>query len=337
MPQFFDPKKARLFPECAIEAVDQASVSTSGETVSRYSVSPYHVSIENMHVDPTADMDVFLGVDGVAERMKYRSNACIPISGATIEDYWKREKFTASKSLDISYRMTAAAATHAWGRWNLTVRAPSIIEKLRIHQKLTAEEQQISDNLDLEDNLAVGSLPMQPSLLDPRFVYTQNLEIEPIYRSLTALAANSASIIGNPIPCPSDRVMFLLGISIDDTFAANYSDTFITVDRDDRDFDYLKLDASAMPNKLTVPCYIPFTEKLVVNLETTTGSGGNTVECGIVVGSRPRTLMDHLKWGNDLPYRSEVESTEAQQLIDKYTKNSSPRDNLISRIKAGLI
>lgn len=337
MVQFVNPSKAKLFPECLIEAVDQAAVVVGGSSVAKYLVSPYHVTLENLHVDPIANMDVVLGVDGVAEKMRYRTDAVLPVAAATIEDYWKREKFTARTSLDLQYRMTVGAATHAWGRWNLSIRAPSILDKLRMNQKLTSEEQQISDNLDLEDQLAVGVFQASPSLLDPWSVYRQALEIEPMYRSQVAMAANTTSVVAQEINCPSDQVCFLLGVMIDGTFAANFSDSFITVDRDDQDYDYMKLDCSAMPALQTVPCFVPFASKLVVNIDTITGSGGNTVECGFLIGRRPRTLLDHIKWGDNLPYRSEVESTEAQSLIDKYTKGNSPRDQLITKIKAGLL
>lgn len=335
-PQWVDPRKAKFFPECVIEAVDQNAVDTGGDIVARYVCSPFHSVIENVQVESTANMDVFLSVDGQAEKMQYRSNAVLPIAAANVEDYWKKEKYIATKTFEVSYRMTAGAGANVWGRWNITTKAPTIIEKLRSNQKLTSEEQQIADNLDLADNLAVGYLPMMPSLLDPRYQFTQFQEIEPIYRSVAAMAANTSSTIAYEINCPQDMIYTLLGVSIDGTFAAVYSDSYFIVDRDN-DYDYIKMDASAMPANETIPCFVPFTDKLVCSIDSVTGSGGGTIECGFLIGKRKRTLLDHIKWGKDLPYRSEVEQTEAEALIDKYTKGLSPRDNLVFKVKAGLI
>jgi hypothetical protein len=332
-PQWVDPRKAKFFPECLIEAVDQDAVAAAGTNVARYVCSPFHSVIENINIESTANMDVFLGIDGVAEKMMYRSNSVLPISAATIEDYWIKDKFVATKSFDFMYR---GAAAHVWGRWNITTKTPTIIEKLRAKQKLTAEEQQIADNLDLLDHISVGYIPQSPSALDPRYQFTQFTEIERIYRSVAAMGANTASVIGYEINCPQDQVYVLLGVSVDATFAAVFSDSYMIVDRDN-DYDYMKMDCSAMPANETVPCFVPFTDKLIVSLESITGSGGNTIECGFLVGKRPRTLIDHIKWGDNLPYRSEVEETEANELINKYTKGLSPKENMLNKIKAGLL
>jgi len=117
----------------------------------------------------------------------------------TLPMEWTKEKFIATKSFEIMYRDATAAATNVWGRWNITTKVPSILDKLRSKQKLTSEEQQIADNLDLEDNLAVGSLPMQPSLIERRTVWPQFQKIEPIYRNLALLAANSSVVVGYDI------------------------------------------------------------------------------------------------------------------------------------------
>jgi len=342
MPQFCDPKKTKFFPETVIEAIDAASITTGGESVAKYTCSPYHTIIENIHIDPIHDMDVFLGIDGVAEKMQYRSNCVNPIGVSAGEDFWKKEKFVATKTIEFMYRMAAGAATHAYGRWNITTKTPSIIDKLRANQRLTSEEQQIADNLDLEDNLAVGSLPQASSLIDRKTVWPLFSSIEPIYREVAAFGANTSNIIGYEINCPQNMVGVLLGVMVDPTWIGHFSDTYLTVDRDN-DYDYMKLDCSAMPIHMatsvgeTVPCFVPFIDKLVVSLDSITGSGDAGVKCGFIIGMRPRTLLDHIKWGSNLPYRSNVEETESSQLIDKYTKGLGPRENILNRIKAGLL
>ena len=163
IPQWVDVRKTKYAPESLIECVDQAAVTTGGEVVSRYVNSPFHTCIENMQIESTANMDVFLGVDGVAEKIQYRTNALVPISSVAGEDVWKWNKHIATKTLEVMYRMTAGGGANVYGRWNLTTYPPSILDKMRMKQKLTAEEQQIRDNLDLEDQLAVGHLRYPPS------------------------------------------------------------------------------------------------------------------------------------------------------------------------------
>lgn len=327
-----------------MEALDNDPVTNTNFSVGQYLCSPFIQSVENMQVDPIVGVDALVTIDGAAESVKVRANAQAPVrdalttvAGVSSGDHFKVDKLVSKNSSEVYLRGIAAGPyNHVFTRYNVTVRAPTIVDNLRLGMPLTAEEQQISNALFLEDNLAVGLIPRPRSLLGD--VSDMFDKIEPYAFTLAAVAATSDTPIGYRLDVPSEQVWVLLGIGIETigtNFTGVFSDTFIRVDRDG-DPNLLVLDCSAMPNMSTVRCYVPFTQKLYIHLTSATGSGGATVPVWFIIGKRPATLVDHIRWGDKFRYRSIVEQQEAEALIKDYT-SGAPQDNLIYKIKAGVI
>ena len=317
-----DPSRAKYMPEMLPEILNEASVSTTGCRIASYVLRDRRAVIENAHVfTQTANLDFVVSCDSL-ERARIRSNVY------SLTDRLRYNKFVAKDTIDFSAIMTAGGPTaNVRSGWHITFRKPLPVDKLREGAALDSTEETIADSVNLADNLNLGTIPYYQSLMniDPAKMFDQ---IIPVEKSMAALAASSeAQIGGSQIPANGNLVV-LLGIMVDTTpLTASPDDTFIVVDRD-ADADYIKVDVTGMPDNLYVPCYIPAVDKLDVRIESTTGSGGSTIPCGFVYGTRKLTVGDYIRW--ELGYRSPIARSEAMTLISRYPE-------LAKRIQAGLL
>lgn len=333
MTAFTDPRKAKYWPECLLECIDQAAVTTAGQTIATYQCDPYSMQFENMQVESTPSLDMLLATDGIAENMKLRADACLPISFAVNEDHWFLHKITATRTADVSLRMApgAAAVANVWSRFNYTVRKPTIVDKLRLGLSLDSDESRIATALALEDSLSLELIKRSPSLLSDE-VWKQFDEVKEYPFDLGALAAGSTTQIGARLDVPHEWVWVLLGVRVESLpFMGTASDSFFRVDRDN-DPSYMNLDLSGMPQMKTCRCYVPFTDKLTCSIVSATGSGGRNVYASYFIGKRPATAVDHIKWGSNFPYHSDVYRVSVEALIEKYKSKG-----LLDRIKAGTL
>lgn len=333
MPAFTDPRKAKYWPECLLECVDQAAVTAAGQNIATYQCDPYFMVFENLQVEQIPNMDMLLAVDGIAEDQKSRSDACLPISLAVNEDHWSLQKNHAVKTAEITLRMTpgAAGVANVWTRWNYTVRKPTIVDKLRFGLSLDGEESKIANDMALEDSLSLNLIQRSPSLISDE-VWKQFDKISEYPFDLGALAAASNTTIGARVDVSHEWVFVLLGVRVESLpFIGTASDSFFVVDRDN-DASYMKLDISGMPQMKTCRCYVPFTDKLACRIETATGSAGSNVYASYIIGKRPATIIDHIKWGSNYPYHSDVYRVSVESTIEKYRAKK-----LLDRIKAGTL
>jgi hypothetical protein len=318
---FVDPNRVKYPPEMLIEAINQVAVTTGGDTVASYRFTNKHVTFENPHVESTANLDFIVATDS-GEKVRIRSN--VP----TDTDPLRRTKVLARNTLDVSMQMTVGAGANVWSRYNITVRKPLPVDKLRYDENLDANEVPISDSLNLDQALSIGTIGYHPSLLniDPGKMFDEIITVE---RLLTAMAANSESVIGGAqVLINPGTVAVLLGVMIDTTnISASASDTYLMVDRDG-DYGYMQMDVTALPDNLYVPCFVPAIETLKVWVKTITGSAGQTVPAGFIYGVRPLNISDHLLWG--IPYSSNIKTAEVNELLSKNQRTAN-------MIKAGVI
>jgi hypothetical protein len=312
------PDKAKYFPEMLIEAINQASISTNGESIASYSLIDRRCTVENPEVHTqTANLDLVITADST-ERARIRSNA------QTLQDRNRYIKIRARETVDFSGIMTAGGpTTNVRSRWNMTFREPLVVDKLREKGQLDSVEDSLVKDLHLEENMSFGTIPHNQSLLniDPSKLFD---DVIPVEKNMTAMGASSSSIIGGSainIPNPNSQVAVLLGVMIDTTCfgAGTPDDTFIIVDRD-TDPEYMKLDVTALPDFTYLKCYVPAIKKLEVRIESTTGTGGNTVPCGFIYGIRNLNVADHIRW--KLPFNSATARSDAQKLVTDWPKTA---------------
>jgi hypothetical protein len=319
-----DPSKARLFPEMLIEALSQDSITTGSEKVASYVLRDKHVLLEDPQVESTSGLDLIISPDG-GERTRIRSNAVIST------DARRATKIRARQTLDVSMQMASGSASNIWTRYNLTVRKPLTVDKLRYDMSLDALEAQVADSLLLEDHLSIGTIPYHESLLniDPSKKFD---EIIPVEKSMTALSAASEAVIGGAeITARPGELVVLLGVMLDTsifaTAVAPANDTYLVVERDGQP-DYMKLDYTAMADGLYHKCYVPAVEKLRVTVESATGSGAAAYPAGFYYGTRKLGLADYVRWDLPVPtptLRADIETLKAKQ----------PR--IFASIKAGVL
>jgi len=306
-----DPSKARYFPEMLIEAVNQSSISTSGETIAQYRLEDRHAAIEQAEVvTQTANLDMVISTDG-SERARLRSDA------QTLLDVRRRMKLNARQQIDFTGIMTAGGpTTNVRCRWNLTFRKPLSVDKLRSGIQLDTEELAIAEELRLVDNLALGSIPYHQSLLDidANKMFDEVIFVE---RNQAIIAAGAEATIGGAKINANGQLIVLLGVMLDTAIlgAGTADDTFLIVDRDS-DPEYMKLDITAMPDNVYLKCYVPAVKDLKVYIRSATGTSADGV--GFIYGIRDITLADRIRWG--LPFPSPTAKLEAQRLVKDYPK-----------------
>ena len=316
-----DPSKTKFFPEMLIEALNEPTITTAEAKVASYNWTERRCIVENIEpFTQTANCDLIVMADSV-EKARIRSDS------VTLRDVRRKHKIAARETLDISLQMTAGAAANVRTYWNMTFRRPLPVDKIREGKQLDTNEDSIAQMTNLEDYLSFGAIPYHQSLMniDPNKIFE---EVIPVEKVLTAIAANGESIIGGQSIPANDQLLVLLGIMVDTTnLPATPSDTFFCVDRD-IDANYMRLDCSAMPDNVYIPCYVPATKKIECRIESATGTGVNTVDAGFVYGVRPLSIADHIAWG--LEFKSANDRSKAQALVTKYP-------TLAKRIQAGLI
>ena len=337
MTAIVDPRRTRLPPESIIESLNTATVGTSNAIVGSYQCDPFVSTLENFQIESTNNLDMVLAIDGAAESEKLRTNAVVQITDDHTGDRARFSKFTAKRTAEVALRMTAATAANVYSRYNITTRAPSIIDKIRLDMPLTSEEEQLATEYNVYDKISTGVIPKWVSLLDKNEVWKMFDRIREYPTMLAAIAAATAApgvTAGYQIDVPQETVYVLLGISMDSTqFAGVFSDTFLCVDIDGI-ANYMRLDASGIPVNAIMPCYIPFIQKMLVRVESANGSAGNTVAVNYIVGRRPATIVDHLKWGDKFPVRNPVDQMEMDKILNKYEQNGQ---NIKKMIKVGLM
>lgn len=320
-----DPSKIKYFPEMLPEALNEPSVSVAGQKVASYNMSDRRCVIENIEcMTPTANLDLVVSTDS-GEKCRIRSDS--PANN----DPRRYHKISARETMDFSAIMTAGGPTaNVRFRWNMTFRRPLPIDKRREGAQLDTEEGPISELVNLDDNLSLGTIPYWQSLMhiDPAKLFD---DVIPVDKELAAMAAASESVVGGSpinVPNPNSQLIVLLGVMIDRTaLPATPSDTFLVIDRD-IDSDYVRLDVTAITSNQYIPCYIPALKKLEVRVESATGSGGGVIPVGFSYGIRKLNVADYIRW--KLPYNSPIARSDAQALISKY--NSTAK-----KIQAGMI
>lgn len=329
-----DPNRVKFPPEGFLEITGTEGGSQIADlaTYTLDSYSNYMGYIENAiaYTAPASDdMDLIIGIDGRAETMRIRT---VVENSATI--WLQKTPFT--RSAHISVRMaTGNVPEGTIGSWNLTVRKPTLLDKIRNEIRMTQDEIRIADELALDDMISMGIAPVHRRLYGDD-VLGEFQQIEPMSFNLGVLDADSTTDLGPGISVPNEWIYTLLGVYMgsSETWpfqAAGINDTFLVVQRDG-DYEYIKLDMAGMQPGNMYRCYIPFTDRMRIHIESDTGSGTAEIYAGYVIGKRPATVIDHLKWGSNLPFGNIVKKNVVDALIEKYSAKG-----LQEKIIAGLI
>lgn len=327
-----DPNRVKYPPEGLVD-IEIEDLTASPTVIAEYSTTgQLLMSITRMSMlEETANAQLLLGVDGRAESMR--------VDGvATNIDTALYQNMIARYSATLYARTTTGTANNVPIGWSMLVRQPTIVDKIRMSMPLTADEREIADRLALEDMISLGLVPYPTPLLSTDDVMTRFAHIEEMSYPLGTLGASTVTQIGPTINVPLEHVYVLLGVYLRIATGGTWpwatsspDDTFVVVNRD-QDMEYMRLDAAGLASGRIVRMYVPFTQRLSVMIDTTSGSGSEAIYAGLIIGKRPATVIDHIRWGSNMPYGNAVERENINELIKRYEEKG-----LVDRIKAGII
>jgi hypothetical protein len=346
-PAFVDPKRVAYSPESLLESQDVNPVAVGGTVFARYhDWPPYYVEIERMTVEHGAqDLSVVVSADGYSRKMTYHARAgprdtwSGPIADPT--------KVTVRDTAELMILPeTGVADANITARWNMTVRYPTVADKLRLEQAtsypvpMNAAEKAIVEKYNMRNMLKMGMLPRNEDLLGDN-VFKWFDEILVVGRQLPDIADGDEWICGGEMKVPYRKCFTLLGIEFDATAAAAIqgianNELWIKIDRDATN-DYMVLDALTMPTDGTSGhatfmsrLFMPALEKMAIRVDNQSGaavSETDDVTMRFIYGVRSLNVFDHLMW--QYPFFDEKDEDAANALNDEFL--------LTEKIAAGLI
>jgi len=345
MPAYVDPKSVNYAPESLPESQNVGTVAVGGTVVARYmDWPPYYVEMENLVVEHGAQNEtVIVSADGYARKMHYHTRAD-PLD-TWAGNHVSPNKVLARDSMELMINPESGVAdTDITARWNMSVRDPTVLDKLRIQRvtnypvNFTAAERALIEKYDLEAIRDIGVMPRNENLLGDN-VFKWFDEIQQVARRIPAIANGEELVVGGELKVPYEKLYVLLGISFDSVAATASglaaSELWIKVDRDAKN-DYIVMDAVTMPEVTAadmtdgVRMFVPALEKMRVRLDNQSGgdiAAGDALNLRFIYGIRDLTIIDHLKW--NYPFFKESDEARAIELDEKY--------QIRERIAAGLI
>lgn len=338
-PAYVDPKKVQYAPESLVESQNVPTIPVGGIRFASYlDWPPYIVEARKLVVSPGTACETVVSADGFERKMTYHNEA------DAVQDTARTEptKILAKNALELSMNtITPAGETNMQARWNLTIRSPTIADKIAMKIPLTPNQEAIAEKYGLREMHEMGTLPKHKNLLGDDVVNWFD-EIVEIGRRLPTVDAGSELIVGGVKNVRFDKLFVLLGIAFSKDALVDagigYDDTYIKIDRDAMT-EYMVLDAATMPDlpgpaqgdtgmQHTVRMYMPALEKFAVRIDTTTGfTAADNLRLRYIYGIRPLTVIDHIRW--KYPFFSEKDTARGAELDAKH--------NLTERIAAGLI
>ena len=339
-PAYVDPKKCQLCPESIPECQNIPTVPVGGVRFASYTDWGHRiVEVRQLAVSPGTACETTISKDGFKHGMSIHNEA------DAIHDtiYAEPTKVLAKHSLELAMNTTTAIGeTNLHARWNLTIRDPTIADRIVMGMKLSDNEEAIAKKYELHEMHEMGTLPKKKNLLGDDVVDMFDEVIE-IARRLPTVAAGAELIVGGVknVPANKNKVFVLLGIAFDTaalktTAGIGLDDTFIKIDRDAMT-EYAVLDAATMPGFVstdafhlddTVRMYIPALEKFAVRITTTTGfTAANNLRLRYIYGVRELTIIDHIKW--QLTPRTNTRIARMNELDAKH--------DLTERVAAGVV
>lgn len=293
-----DPTKCRLYPETIPEAMAITS-STSGANIASYAAfKPFVMILKDLITNQVATETLRIDTDsghGVIESPL----AARPLLEPTELDILIED------SMDLWALGGTVEARYAY---TLRITQMTVFEKIKYSVPLTEEESALAEEYDIAKKYLAGIMKATDV---PQFK-----RINEVAKKVT-VAAGDTTRVGRIINVKDGEKAVLLGMSADSATVASgvgSNDTYLAVNRDVRDLNYVKLDTIAMP-VLTheIKCYVPAINRLEVELQSVTGITNLPVRYRY--GIADLTILEKIRWG--LPLNSgEAQDAKSFNLFD---------------------
>lgn len=278
MTEIVNPVHARLYPEILPEAIS-VTASPSGTPIASYAnFSPSIVTLNSLFTD--------VGEDVVLRVSQDSSYATLKSEGQGRSDREVTELEIPCTS-SLNFWAIGAVTEFAYTAYTLRITKPTILEKIKYGYPLSTEETALADQFNIIKLFKAGLLKQTTT---PMFQ-----KVIEVVEKVTVPAGGNTQI-GSLINVKSGQKAAIISIGTDSAFGGLIAnDTFITVNRDISDKNYVKLDTFAMPGlNHDINCYIPGIDRLEATLESVSGVIDMPVRFKYAIADL--TILEKIKW-----------------------------------------
>lgn len=281
-----DPVKARLYPELLPEAMC-ITASESGAVIASYAgFSPYMVELVDITTSQVPGGDFRLDIDSgyavIESPLESRPDRKPVKVDLLCED-----------SMDLWALCSADHELEQYYSYTMRCGMPTLFQKIKYNMDMTDAEIALAEQLDIDRKYEAGILQTETK---PKFRH----EYE-VAKQITVTAGLNTRV-GRLLNVKKGEKLVITSLSVDrDAIDAacggpGSTDTYLTINRDVRDLQYVHLDCLAMPSiHDSIECYIPAIDTMEVLIESTTGVTDLPVR--FTYGVAPITIIEKIRWG----------------------------------------
>ena len=288
-----DPRKARFYPEIVPESIG-VTASASGTSIASYAnFYPWTLSLNYLFTNQLANQ---IRIDGDSGHGLIESE-CEP-----------RPDLMPYGDLDILFEdsmdLWALGGTAIHATYGLKITKLTVLEKIKYGLPLTDEELALSSKFNILKEFKAGRL-QSSNIINSKFK-----KITEISKKIT-VTTPSITTVDKKINVKAGEKVVLLSIGTHPGVGgpAALNDTYISINRDSVDLEYIKLDSFAMPaENYQVPCYIPAVDRLEVYVDNT----ANLTDFPVTFkyGVAELTILEKIKWNQPMDPDDEAIASE---------------------------
>lgn len=289
-----DPRKARFYPEIVPESIIVTS-SLSGTSIASYAnFFPWTVSLNYIITNQSVNQ---IRVDGDSGHGLIESE-CDP-----------RPDLMPYGDLDILFEdsmdlWALGAVVVQNTTYGLRITKLTVLEKIKYGLPLSDEELTLSSKFNIMKEFRAGRL-QSTGIINSKFK-----KITEISKKITA-GINSITTVDKKINVKLGEKVVLISVGTipGDGGHTTANDTYICVNRDTVDLEYIKLDKQAMPaENYQVPCYIPSVDRLEIYVDNT--SAITNLPVTFKYGIAELTILEKIKWNQPMDQDDEAIASE---------------------------
>lgn len=288
-----DPRKARFYPEIVPESID-VTATASGTSIASYAnFYPWTISFNYLFTNQSANQ---IRVDGDSGHGLIESE-CAP-----------RPDAMPYGELDILFEdsmdLWALGVAEMKATYGLKITKLTVLEKIKYGLPLTDDELALSSKFNILKEFKAGRL-QSSGIINTKFK-----KITEISKKISA-GINSITTVDKKINVKLGEKVVLLSVGTipGDGGHTTKNDTYICINRDSVDLEYIKLDKHTMPaENYQVPCYIPSVDRMEVYVDNATAITDLPVT--FKYGVAELTILEKIKWGQPMDPDDEAVASE---------------------------
>ena len=288
-----DPRKARFYPEIVPESIGVLATASGTSIASYANFYPWTLSLNYLFTNQSANQ---IRIDGDSGHGLIESE-CEP-----------RPNLMPYGDLDILFEdsmdLWALGVANTYATYGLKVTKLTVLEKIKYGLPLTDDETALSSKFNILKEFKAGRL-QSSNIISSKFkkITEVSKKISPGTPSITTIDKKINVKLGEKV------VLLSLGTHPGVGGPATANDTYICINRDTVDLEYIKLDSFTMPaENYQVPCYIPAVDRLEVYVDNTANLTNFPVT--FKYGIAELTVLEKIKWKQPMEPEDEAIASE---------------------------